>query len=187
MQGFPFADDIFPGVAFKLLKSHHDERGFFREVIRITDPIFSPGRFAQWNHSSMQKDVVKAWHYHNLQYDWWYVPLGQIETVLIDYRPESPSFRKKLVFRMGERSLYGENTWEICVRIPPGVLHGCRVLSPQAHLFYITSETYSPGDEGRIPFDSCEIDHDWGPGALTAENDRKTFAPAERRTVMAKP
>ena len=185
MTEFPFSDNVLPGVAFKLLKSHHDQRGFFREVLRVSDPIFTAGRFAQWSHSSMQKDVVKAWHYHNLQYDWWYVPLGQIEAVLVDFREESPVFRKKIVLRMGDRALYGSDTWEVCVRIPPGVLHGCRVLSPQAHLFYITSETYSTDDEGRLPFDSKEVQHSWGPGALTAENDRRVFVPARPRNVLA--
>ena len=185
MNEFPYKDDALPGVAFKLLKSHHDERGFFREIIRNTDPFFAPGRFAQWSHSSMQKNVVKAWHYHHLQYDWWYVPIGQVQTVLVDFREESPTYRRKLVFRMGESEVSGDDTWEVCVRIPPGVLHGCRVLSPRAHLFYITSETYSPGDEGRLPFDSELVEHNWGGGALTAENDRKVFVPVNKRAIMA--
>ena len=38
------------GVVFKEMVTHTDERGFFREVLRASDPIFSEG-FAQWSHT----------------------------------------------------------------------------------------------------------------------------------------
>lgn len=164
------------GVQFKILKSHGDDRGFFREIFRENEPIFSGGHFAQWSHSFMQKDVVKAWHYHNVQYDWWYLPIGQILTGLIDFREESPTFKKRLFFKMGE-SHFGKDTLALSLCIPPGVLHGCRVLSDCAHLFYITSKTYDSKDEGRYPFDSSEVGYDWGEGAIVAENDTRRFIP----------
>lgn len=128
----------------------------------------------------MGKDVVKAWHYHHEQTDWWYVAIGQVTTVLIDNRPESPTFKKKLEFKMGESS-YGDDTLEVCVKIPPGVLHGLRVSSEFAHLFYITSKVYDPNEEGRIAYNSDKVDHDWGPGALTVPNDRRDFTPTSIR------
>lgn len=169
------------GVQFKILKSHGDNRGFFREVFRESEPIFSGGHFAQWSHSFMQKDVVKAWHYHHKQYDWWYVPLGQVLVALIDFREDSSTYKKKLLFMAGSPSDYGPDTHELAFRIPPGVLHGCRVLSENAHLFYITSETYNPSDEGRYPYHSAEVDHDWGEEAIVVDNDKKRFVPTEER------
>ena len=69
-------DNTIFGVEIKELKSHPDGRGFFREVIRSTDPIFQnptpdqsnfgQSNFGQWSHSKMQKNVVKAWHYHHI-------------------------------------------------------------------------------------------------------------------------
>jgi len=174
-------NDAIIGVHFKLLKSFPDQRGFFREVVRCSDPIFEGEKFAQWSHSKMTENVVKAWHYHHLQIDWWYVPMGQIETVLYDNRKESPTFQRKLVFRMGETDKYGPDTHELCVKIPPGVLHACKVLSDEAHLFYITSETYNPDDEGRFPYNSDIVPHDWGIDAITSEADRKTFVPTAQR------
>lgn len=170
-------------VEFKFLNSHKDGRGFFREIFRASDPLFAGGEFGQWSHSKMQKDVVKAWHYHHVQTDWWYVPFGQINTVLIDNRPESPTYKTKLSFLMGESDVYGDDTLEVCVRIPPGVLHGCRVLSDLAHLFYITSTTYNPNEEGRFAFDSLS-DHDWGTGAIVAPNDKRDFTPTSKRTPV---
>ena len=174
-------DDAIAGVAFKQLKSWPDQRGFFREILRFNDPIFSISRFAQWSHSCMHRNVVKGWHYHHRQYDWWYIPIGNVEVVLFDNREESPSYRTKLVFNLGEESKFGPGTFAACVRIPPGVLHGCKVLSDEAHLFYITSETYDPGDEGRFPFDCGIVPHAWGSDAITVENDRRTFAPLKPR------
>lgn len=167
-------DSGIEGVRFKQLRTFPDDRGFFRELIRETDDFFTAG-FAQWSHSKMGIDTVKAWHFHHRQYDWWYVGIGHIKTVLIDNRKDSPSYRKKLEFIMGEGH---EQALSVVVCIPPGVLHGCRVLSPEAHLFYITSEVYNPDDEGRIPYDSSEIDHDWGAGELVvADNDKRLFTP----------
>ena len=173
------------GVEFKLLKSFGDDRGFFREIFRNTDPVFRDGTFAQWSHSCMQQNVVKAWHYHHIQYDWWYLPIGQTETAIIDNRPESPTFKRKLVFKMGETKRFGEDTHEVCVRIPPGVLHGCRALSDISHLFYITSETYNPGEEGRIPYNASEVDHEWGEPAIVVEKDRNYFTPTTTRALVA--
>lgn len=179
MSKLPGKDEIV-GVELKLLKSHGDDRGFFREIVRCTDSVFKDGIFGQWSHSRMVCGVVKAWHYHHVQFDWWYVPIGQVETVLFDNREESPTFQKKLVFRMGE-SRFGADTFEVCVRIPPGVLHGCRVLSEEAHLFYITSVTYDPNEEGRFPYNSEVVGHDWGANPIVADNDKRTFVPTSTR------
>jgi len=168
------------GVIIKDLRTHRDPRGFFREVVRTTDPLFDEGVFGQWSHSKMAKDVVKAWHYHHVQTDWWYCPIGLIETVLYDNRPESPTYKMKMIIPMGDSAEHPEAR-EVCVRIPPGVLHGCKVLSNQAHLFYITSVTYDPNEEGRIPYNSPKIGHDWGENALTVENDRREFVPTSVR------
>ncbi|MCL4118946.1 UNVERIFIED_CONTAM: hypothetical protein GTU68_063529 [Idotea baltica] len=175
-------DDLINGVKFKLLVSHGDDRGFFREIIRQTDSFFDDDGFSQWSHSKMQKGVVKAWHYHHIQTDWWYIPIGQTETVLIDDRKESSTYREKLVFKMGDPSI-SEDTLAVCVKIPPGVLHGCKVLSDEAHLFYITSEVYNPKDEGRYPYNSDEIDHEWGENVITVENDRQRFIPTAERKI----
>lgn len=168
------------GVVVKHLKTHPDPRGYFREVVRCSDPLFAGGVFGQWSHSKMQRNVVKAWHYHHIQTDWWYCPIGVIQTVLYDNRPESPTYQQKMVFLMGDHTINSE-AHEVCVQIPPGVLHGLKVLSDEAHLFYITSVTYSPNEEGRFPYNAPFVGHDWGSEALTVENDRREFVPTSTR------
>ncbi|RME57465.1 MAG: hypothetical protein D6780_08375 [Candidatus Dadabacteria bacterium] len=174
-------EDLIAGVVVKELVSHPDQRGFFREIFRFNEPIFEGGHFAQWSHSKMTKNVVKAWHFHHIQTDWWYVPLGCIEAVLFDNREESPTYKKKMVIIMGDSKSGIEGAKEVVVRIPPGVLHGCKVLTDEAHLLYITSETYNPNDEGRYPYNSEIVPHSWGDNVITSPNDRKTFMPTSER------
>ena len=132
------------GVEIKTLTTHVDQRGFFREIIRVTDGFFQEG-FAQWSHTKSYQGVVKAWHIHQKQVDWWYVASGQIKVVLYDTRADSPTHGQL------QELLLGEDLTASVLKVPPGVAHGYRVLSPEAHLFYITSRTYDPSDEGRIP------------------------------------
>ena len=168
-------------VLFKELKSFPDDRGFFREIIRHNDEFFQNG-FAQWSHSKMAHNTVKAWHYHHLQTDWWYVPIGVVHVVLFDNRQESPTLGRKLEFKLGEADLDAE-VLSAVVKIPPGVLHGCKVLSDTAHLMYITNSTYRSEEEGRYPFNSSIAQHCWGNEAelIVSERDRKSFVPPHPR------
>ena len=77
------------GVEIKKLATFPDPRGFFREVIRVTDPFFGEG-FAQWSHTKSYQGVVKAWHIHKHQVDWWYVALGRVKVALYDTRMSHP-------------------------------------------------------------------------------------------------
>lgn len=172
------------GVEIKDLISHGDERGFFREIFRSSETIFSNGEFGQWSHSKMQANVVKAWHYHHVQTDWWYVPLGTIKTVLIDYREESLTYKKQMEITMGESGSSSADAKMVCVRIPPGVLHGCKVISSSAHLFYITSHTYNPNEEGRYPYNDPEVGYNWGENVIVVDNDKRRFIPTSSRILL---
>lgn len=142
------------GVEIKELTTHGDERGFFREIIRVTDSFFGEG-FGQWSHSLMYPDIAKAWHIHQRQVDWWYVVGGPLKVVLHDLRPQSPTHRQTMELFMGN------NYPPRVLKIPPGVAHGCKAIRRAAHLFYITSNTYDPTDEGRLPHDDPAIGYDW--------------------------
>ncbi|BEH11544.1 MULTISPECIES: dTDP-4-dehydrorhamnose 3,5-epimerase family protein [Geobacter] len=142
------------GVVIKDLATHTDERGFFRELIRVTDDFFSEG-FGQLSHSLMYQGVAKAWHIHRTQIDWWYVGCGVLKVALSDRRPDSPTFGTTMELFMGE------NQPARVLRIPPGVAHGCKCISGPASLFYVTSGVYDPAEEGRIPHDDGLIGYNW--------------------------
>jgi dTDP-4-dehydrorhamnose 3,5-epimerase len=142
------------GVVLKDLITNTDERGFFREIIRVTDDFFKEG-FGQWSHSMMFDGVIKAWHIHKKQIDWWYVGGGVLRVALHDTRPDSKTYRKTMDFLMGDHQS------SKALKIPPGVAHGCKVISGPSHLFYVTSSIYDPNDEGRIPYNDPVIGYDW--------------------------
>ena len=83
------------GVAVKKLVTHTDDRGFFREIIRVTDEFFEEG-FAQWSHSLMLDGVIKAWHYHRVQRDNFCCTHGKIRIGLYDAREGSSTFGKTM-------------------------------------------------------------------------------------------
>jgi len=142
------------GVRFKDLVTHNDERGFFREIVRSDEDFFARG-FGQWSHSLMFDGVVKAWHLHRIQTDWWYVVGGVLRVGLCDRRPGSPTCGQTMDFLMGDFQT------PRVLQIPPGVAHGCKVVQGPVNLLYLTSHVYDPADEIRIPHDDPEIDFDW--------------------------
>lgn len=147
------------GIQTKNLIRHPDERGFFEELIRAGDPIFSEG-FGQLSRSSMALGVVKAWHVHKTQIDWWYIVKGTIKVALYDNRPASPTHKE-----LNEYTL-GEGGQDIILKIPAGVAHGLKVINGPAELVYVTSGIYSKDEEGRIPYDDALIGYDWVQGMM---------------------
>jgi dTDP-4-dehydrorhamnose 3,5-epimerase len=145
---------LIEGVRIKELIRHEDKRGFFEELIRVTDDFFKEG-FGQLSHSLMKPGIIKAWHIHKTQIDWWYVARGSLKVALYDLRAGSPTHKLLNEFLMGEREQ------NIVLKIPAGVAHGCKTDTGEAELFYITSKIYNPAEEGRIPHDDPEIGFNW--------------------------
>ncbi|OGG08325.1 hypothetical protein A2154_03545 [Candidatus Gottesmanbacteria bacterium RBG_16_43_7] len=145
------------GVVTNELILHPDERGYFTELIRETDTFFAEG-FGQLSHSLMHDGVVKAWHVHKTQVDFWYLVSGEIKVVLYDARAHSPTFKNLIEIMMGD------GHQQIVLKIPFGVAHGLKVTRGPAHLLYITSGVYNPDEEGRIPYNDPEIGYDWVQG-----------------------
>lgn len=143
------------GVVVQSLLRHPDDRGYFEELIRVDDPWFGEG-FGQLSHSKMYPGVVKAWHIHKTQIDWWYVASGRLLVALHDLRSDSPTCH------VTQELYLGDDLPPAVLKIPAGVAHGCRAIGADpAHLFYVTSRTYDPAEEGRIPHDDPSIGFDW--------------------------
>ena len=70
--------------------------------------------FAQLSHSQMHAGTAKAWHIHQQQVDWWYVPIGVLKVALHDRRPDSPTAGQTETLYMGE----GHDA--TVLKIPPG-------------------------------------------------------------------
>jgi dTDP-4-dehydrorhamnose 3,5-epimerase len=142
------------GVIVKELVQYADERGFFQEVVRRTDPFFAAG-FGQLSHSLVYPGGVKAWHAHKYQAQWTYVASGLLKIAIHDCRPDSPTYRKTMEL------LAGNVRKPLVYSLPPGVAHGYRCIDGPAHVLYVTSGVYDLEDEIRIPHDDSGIGYDW--------------------------
>lgn len=143
------------GVQVKEVATFPDDRGYFREVYRADDPFFTGVK--QTSVTETYPGVIKAFHWHKLQDDVWYVAKGMAQVVLYDQRPDSSTKGTTQVIYAGEQR-------PCLIFIPKGVAHGYRVIGPdRVMLFYHTTETYDPKapDEYRIPFDDSTIGFDW--------------------------
>lgn len=125
------------------------------EVLRNDDSVFK--KFGQFSISWTFPGVIKAFHYHKLQDDLWFFPVGNAQVVLFDLRPESSTHRETNVFYLGEHN-------PVLLQIPAGVAHGYRVLgTTPAMIAYVTTESYQSNypDEFRIPWDDPTIGFNW--------------------------
>jgi dTDP-4-dehydrorhamnose 3,5-epimerase len=157
------------GVMVKTLTKHVDQRGYFIEQLKRGDldddgrPFLPEQSFAQMSRSlayargGNPPELIKAFHWHRKQWDYWDIVVGNARVVLCDLREGSPTEGRIQVVMLGEHA-------PRMVAIPPHVAHGYQCLSLQdVVLTYYVTEPYDPADpdEGRIAWDDPRIGFDW--------------------------
>ncbi len=171
MQKTPLSErlGIIDDVRIKTLKKHVDQRGYFIEQVKRGD-LDDQGRvfiddqpFAQMSRSltyargGNPPELIKAFHWHKKQWDYWDIIQGNARVVLVDLRADSPTVGRVQVVMVGEHA-------PKVVAIPPYVAHGyqCVELRDVILNYYVT-EPYDPKspDEGRIPWNDPRIGFHW--------------------------
>lgn len=141
------------GVVLTSLKTHADDRGYFREIFRLADTPLQAAK--QLSATMSYPGVIKGFHYHAKQDDLWYCAAGMVQAVMYDRRQDSPTYKVTQVVPLGDHSPQ-------ILFIPHGVVHAYKVLGHlPAVVIYATSNVYDPDDELRIPHDDKEINFDW--------------------------
>ena len=143
------------GVEIKRLSKHADERGYLVELLRSDDPIFT--RFGQCYLSMNYPEVVRAWHWHQKQDDYFVVIKGMVKVGLYDAREGSPTGGEVNEFYLGENN-------NIVLKIPPGVMHGYKTVGPEpSFLVNFPTEVYDRDqpDEYRLPWNTEQIPYNW--------------------------
>lgn len=143
------------GIIVKQLKRHADERGYLMEMLREDWPEF--GGFAQTYISMNYPGVIRAWHYHKLQDDYWVVPKGMVKAVVYDARKDSPTYGEVNEFFMGDNN-------PILLKIPVGTMHGYKTVGTEPSLLInFPTKLYNreEPDEYRAAYDSPDIPYDW--------------------------
>ncbi|HUT25071.1 MAG TPA: dTDP-4-dehydrorhamnose 3,5-epimerase family protein [Sumerlaeia bacterium] len=149
------AKELIHGVKIKPLRVIPDERGLLMEMLRCDDEIFR--KFGQVYLSMAYPGVVKGWHYHKVQTDYFTIVKGMMKVVLYDRREDSPTHGVVNEFFMGERN-------PILLVIPPLVLHGMKCISTEpAYLVNCPTEPYcyDNPDEFRVDPHDESILYDW--------------------------
>ena len=143
------------GVKIKKLQRHADERGCLTEILRRDDEIFV--EFGQIYASVNYPGVIRAWHYHKKQDDFFAVVKGMAKVVLYDAREGSPTRGEVNEFFPGEQNM-------ILLKVPIGVYHGYKTIGVEPSiLLNLPTQPYDPSDpdEYRLPHDSPEVPYDW--------------------------
>ena len=94
-----------PGLLISERETFSDNRGFFREAVELRDLEKVLGEkisITQWNHSQSHPKVVRGFHSEP-----WkkiiYVVKGEVMSVIIDFRTDSPTFGKAVKILLGEK------------------------------------------------------------------------------------
>lgn len=157
---------------------HVDERGFFsrtfdREVVRSAG--IDPDGFAQDSLSRSAKGVVRGMHLRSGAGEAKLVrcSYGEVFDVVVDLRPESPTYRNQEYFELSGRT-------QISLYIPAGCAHGFQALTDPADVCYRIDRPHDPSEDVAIAFDDPELAIPWPlPITLISERDKQAPTLAE--------
>jgi dTDP-4-dehydrorhamnose 3,5-epimerase len=148
-----------PDVLMIEPKVFGDDRGWFFESFNEKD--FSAGigysvTFAQDNHSSSKKGVLRGLHYQVEQTQGKLVRVchGAVFDVAVDLRQSSSTFGKWVGVELS-----AENKKQLWV--PPGFAHGFLVLSEAAEFLYKTTDYWHAASEKCIVWNDLTLNIQW--------------------------
>jgi len=140
---------------------HSDARGDFREwfklseISSVADMTFS---VAQANYSQSKRGVVRGIHYSLAvpgQAKWITCLSGRIKDVVVDIRPNSPTYGKFVTV-----DLFGDSGKSVL--ISAGLGHGFSSLKEGSSVAYLVSSPFSPLNEFEVNPLDAELGIDWG-------------------------
>ena len=136
-----------------------DERGYFFEAFNANTfkTAGIEAQFVQDNQARSTFGVLRGLHYQLesfAQAKLVRVLEGEVLDVVVDIRPESPTYGQWYSIRLS-----AENKKQLFV--PRGFAHGYVVLSSTAEFFYKCDNFYSKAHEGGIHFNDPQLKIDW--------------------------
>ncbi|MDA8336318.1 MAG: dTDP-4-dehydrorhamnose 3,5-epimerase family protein [Peptococcaceae bacterium] len=146
---------LIDGVAVKKLKLVADSRGYLMEMLRSDWPEFM--KFGQSYVTASYPGIIKAWHYHKLQWDHFVCVHGMARVVLYDSREDGPTQGLVNEFHIGRLN-------PVLLKIPNLVYHGFTAEGTDTALIVnYPTELYNYGqpDEYRLPYNDPTIPYSW--------------------------
>ncbi|SEN50742.1 dTDP-4-dehydrorhamnose 3,5-epimerase [Loktanella fryxellensis] len=140
---------------------HDDARGHFARLFCETE-MANAGletRFPQHNHSfNHRKGTLRGMHFQRSPHAEVKVvrcTRGAIRDVIVDLRPDSPSYMRWDAFELTE-----DNGHQLYV--PRGFAHGYLTLLDASAVAYLVSTPYTPAAEGGVRWNDPAFGIDWG-------------------------
>lgn len=151
-----------------------DNRGYFATTFAIPD-FEAHGLNAQIRQTSSSfnklKGTVRGMHFQLPPYAETKLVRcvkGSIYDVIVDLRPNSPTFKKWQGFELSEEN-------QLMYYIPEGFAHGYQTLTDNAEVHYMLTQVYSPQHARGIKFDDPDIGIVWPlPVTVVSARDEKS-------------
>ena len=150
------SSDLIDQVQIKKLRLIPDERGFLMEMLRNDWPEFQ--NFAQSYVTACYPSIIKAWHFHKIQWDHFVCVHGMAKVVLYDARESSPTHGIINEFHIGTLN-------PMLIKIPPFVYHGFTAEGIETAMivnFPTELYNYEHPDEHRLAHNDSSIPYTWG-------------------------
>jgi dTDP-4-dehydrorhamnose 3,5-epimerase len=155
-----FIETILKGAFIIIPDLIEDERGFFARAFcrrEFEENALNPD-LMQCNISfNESKGMLRGMHYQSgpqAEVKLVRCTAGAIYDVIIDLRPESPTFKQWL-----STELTGNN--HHLLYVPEGFAHGYQTMTPETEVFYQVSAFYHPASERGIRWDDPAFGVEW--------------------------
>ena len=167
-----FTETDLPGAVIIDLERREDERGFFARTFCQRE-FAAHGLIATIAQASVafnrRKGIVRGLHFQ-------YPPAsetkvvrcsrGAIFDVIVDLRPESPTYLRHLAIELTERNGRG-------LYVPARFAHGYQVLEDETETLYHMNEVYTPAEADGLLYNDPRFDIAWPlPVTDVSERDR---------------
>jgi len=134
------------GLEIIPLGVYFDDRGYLFEIIHDYDmPKFGQVYIV----GDPIRQTIRAFHKHELLWDYFCIVKGSAKFGFIDDRKESKTYQQQVTIILSEK------TPKVII-IPPGIYHGWMSLEDDTIMVSTGSEVYNAKnpDEKRVPYDS---------------------------------
>lgn len=160
-----------PGVTLLVPTPHQDDRGFFSrtfDAATAREAGIDPEAFLQDSQSRSRGGVIRGMHGRRGGGEAKLVRCahGAIQDVVVDIRPDSPTFGRWQSFRLDDVTLH-------TLYIPRGFLHGFQALTEVADTCYRIDAEHDPTEDVGVRFDDPDLAITWPqPPTVVSARDR---------------
>lgn len=171
------------GVLIFVPTPHHDERGLFTRTFDTAvaaEHGLDASRFTQDSQSRSRFGVVRGLHGRSGAGEAKLVRCahGAVHDVLVDTRPDSPTFGAQASFRLDDEHFH-------TLYVPAGLLHGFQALSTVADVCYRIDRPHDPAEDLAVRYDDPDLAIEWPlPVSMVSDRDAAAGSWAELRAAL---